>query len=163
VSDSGRVRVGRPLLEAELVDVAARWARAWGRALHHGETRVLGLVGDLGAGKTTFIRAFVRALTGGADQEVTSPTYALVHVYETRPPVRHLDLYRVGGLEELEDLGFEELIAAPGLILIEWFERCKDAAPADRVELKLDIEDADRRRLTAIGHGRGREWMEKIE
>lgn len=159
----GRVRVGRPLTEAELVEVAARWARAWARGSGHGLTRVLGLRGELGAGKTTFVRAFVEALPGGADQEVASPTYALVHVYETRPPVRHLDLYRISGPDELEELGPEELLAAPGLVLIEWFERCKDAAPADRVELLLDIEDADRRRLTAIGYGRGREWMEKIE
>ena len=160
---SRRVRVGRPLTEAELVAVAAGWGRAWGGALHHGETRVLGLEGDLGAGKTTFIRAFVNALAGGPDQEVTSPTYALVHLYETRPPTRHLDLYRVSGLDELAEIGFEDIVAAPGLVLIEWFERCKDAAPVDRVELELDLEDDDRRRITAIGHGRGRDWMEKIE
>jgi len=158
-----RVRVGRPLDRPALGGVAARWGRAWARGLAHGENRVLGLRGELGAGKTTFVRDFVAALPGGPDQEVTSPTYALVHVYETRPPVRHLDLYRISGPEELEELGPEELLEGPGLVLIEWFERCKDAAPADRVELLLDIVDSDRRRLTATGYGRGREWMEKIE
>ncbi|NJK90009.1 MAG: tRNA (adenosine(37)-N6)-threonylcarbamoyltransferase complex ATPase subunit type 1 TsaE [Myxococcales bacterium] len=149
--------------EEELRRLASRWAERWGAALRARGHRLLGLDGPLGAGKTTFVQSFVRALPGGPDQEVSSPTYALVHVYGTKPIVRHLDLYRVSGPREVEELDAVELFEAPGLVLIEWFERCKDAAPANRVELSLEIAAGDRRNVKAVAHGQGRDWMEELK
>ncbi len=83
------------------------------------------LRGDLGAGKTTFVRGFVRALAGGDDVRVTSPTFALARSYETNPPVHHLDLYRLVDLapaqaeRSLVDLGLFDTLET-GLSLIEW-------------------------------------------
>ena len=75
---------------------------------------VLLLKGDLGTGKSTFARAFIRALAPGAEFDVPSPTFTLVQTYdETRVPVAHADLYRIGSAQELDELGFDELHEHP--------------------------------------------------
>lgn len=100
-------------------------------------TVTLGLIGDLGAGKTTFAQAAVAALPGGAGLPVTSPTYAILQVYETQPPVRHVDLYRIGSVEELDVIGYLEMIELPGLNLVEWMHRIPEAVPSERLEIEL--------------------------
>jgi tRNA threonylcarbamoyladenosine biosynthesis protein TsaE len=81
------------------------------------------LFGDLGAGKTLFTRAVVSYF----DQTVsaTSPTFSLVNVYPTIPPIYHLDLYRIQRDAELIDLGFEEYLESDGIVLVEWGEKCE--------------------------------------
>lgn len=82
---------------------------------------ILKLEGDLGAGKTTFVRGFVRALPGGRDVTVQSPTFALARTYPTTPPVHHLDLYRLRHPSELSELGLLELIEdSQAFSLVEW-------------------------------------------
>lgn len=82
---------------------------------------VLLLEGDLGAGKTTFARGFVRALPGGDKVTVQSPTFALARSYPTTPPVHHLDLYRLEDAGGLEELGLLDMLEEPGAIsLVEW-------------------------------------------
>jgi len=91
---------------------------------------VVALSGELGAGKTTLTRALIRALPGAGAAEVTSPTFALMNVYETpRLTVTHCDLYRLGGPEEEIELGLEEA-AEMGVLIVEWPERSV-ALPAD--------------------------------
>lgn len=98
---------------------------------------VLLLKGDLGTGKSTFARAFIRALAGGAEFDVPSPTFTLVQTYdETRVPVAHADLYRIGSLQELDELGFDDL-KKTHVLAVEWPEKMLDQRHADRLLIEL--------------------------
>jgi tRNA threonylcarbamoyl adenosine modification protein YjeE len=110
------------------------------------------LEGDLGAGKTALARAILVAL--GVHEDVPSPTFTLVQVYETaRVTVSHFDLYRIKSERELDELGFDEALET-GAALIEWPERAADRIPADtlRVELTVTGETARRAVLTGPKH-----------
>lgn len=97
----------------------------------------VGLTGDLGAGKTTFAQAFVAALPRGSSCRVTSPTYAIIQVYETRPPVRHVDLYRIDSADQLDAIGYGEQLYAPGINLVEWIRSVPEALPREWLEVEL--------------------------
>jgi hypothetical protein len=98
---------------------------------------VLLLQGDLGAGKSTFARAFIRALAEGREFDIPSPTFTLVQSYdETRVPVVHADLYRIGSAAELEELGLEDLLATQ-VLAVEWPEKMLGQPLADRLLVKL--------------------------
>ncbi|MGV3720887.1 MAG: tRNA (adenosine(37)-N6)-threonylcarbamoyltransferase complex ATPase subunit type 1 TsaE [Actinomycetota bacterium] len=122
---------------------------ALGRLLAPGD--VVTLSGDLGAGKTTFSQGIGLGL--GVDEPVTSPTFALVHEYEGRIPVWHLDTYRVGGAAELVDLSWDDLLAGGGAVLVEWPERIAEALPPDRLEVRLSSDGIDSRHLQFVPHG----------
>lgn len=103
------------------------------------------LSGDLGAGKSTFARALIRAMADDADLEVPSPTFTLVQSYEDlRIPIAHFDLYRLGDSSELDELGFDEALLS-GICLVEWPEMGGDLLPADRIVMKLEHEGTGRR------------------
>jgi tRNA threonylcarbamoyladenosine biosynthesis protein TsaE len=153
-------------LVVDLPDETATAALAGALAKRARRGDVIGLEGPLGSGKTTFARAFIRAL-GSGDEEVPSPTFTLVEIYSFpgKPPVWHFDLYRLKAPEEAWELGIEEAFAA-GISLIEWPERLGALLPAERLMLALaDGGSAERRqaqlsasagwasRLEAIGHG----------
>ena len=98
---------------------------------------VMLLKGDLGTGKSTLARAFIRALAGGAEFDVPSPTFTLVQTYdETRVPVAHADLYRIGSTQELDELGFDELTRTH-VLAVEWPEKMLDQLHADRLLIEL--------------------------
>jgi tRNA threonylcarbamoyladenosine biosynthesis protein TsaE len=149
----GAVRGDLPALdEAALAACAARLAAA----LHEGG--VIHLVGELGAGKTTFARALLRAL--GAEGRIKSPTYSLVESYRVGGfEAHHLDLYRIASAGELEWLGLDELAAPGTLLLIEWPERGAGVVPA--ADLSLEFAHAGvRRNLEARAlTARGRRWL----
>ncbi|NNF80835.1 MAG: tRNA (adenosine(37)-N6)-threonylcarbamoyltransferase complex ATPase subunit type 1 TsaE [Rhizobiales bacterium] len=116
---------------------------------------VITLAGELGTGKTTFARAFIRAMSAAnGEPEVPSPTFTLVQTYEeTRLPVAHFDFYRVADPEEVPELGFPGL-ADTMVVLAEWPDRADAFMPADRLEITLsDGDSAESRGLTLIGHG----------
>jgi tRNA threonylcarbamoyladenosine biosynthesis protein TsaE len=121
---------------------------ALGRRLGPGD--VVCLEGPLGAGKTTLAQGLARGL--GVADVVNSPTFTLVQEYEGCQPVFHLDVYRLSGPEEAADLAIPEMIAAGGVLMIEWPERIASLLPADRLEIRL-APDGDTRRIVAIAHG----------
>lgn len=131
------------LTERELV----AWGEAFGRALRLPACVVL--AGDLGAGKTTLVRAIARAQ--GYLEPVTSPTYSLVHEYlSPRGHIFHLDLYRLRDPSELHQLGWDDILRGGGLVLVEWPERAGEHLPEPHVTLRLDHVDGrpEVRRLT---------------
>jgi tRNA threonylcarbamoyladenosine biosynthesis protein TsaE len=124
------------------------WGERFGRAAR--APLVVTLAGDLGAGKTTLAQAICRGY--GVTEPVTSPTYALVHQYASpRGAVYHLDLYRLEDPRGLENLGWDEVVAAPALVLVEWPERAGARLPAAHVPIDLEHlpGDDDRRVLLA--------------
>ena len=126
---------------------------AWGE--HFGAAArpplVVAIAGDLGAGKTTLVQAICQG--AGVREAVTSPTFALVHRYAgTLGPVYHLDLYRLERPAELEGIGWDEIVTAHALVLVEWPERAGDRLPADAVPIELAHDPADPgRRLLLAG------------
>ncbi|MGH7031289.1 MAG: tRNA (adenosine(37)-N6)-threonylcarbamoyltransferase complex ATPase subunit type 1 TsaE [Stellaceae bacterium] len=120
---------------------------------------VIALRGDLGAGKTSFARAFIRA-RGNADEEVPSPTFTLVQIYEaSAAAIWHFDLYRLRTAQEAWELGIEEAFAA-GISLIEWPERLGSSLPQRRLEISLAFGERPRaRRATCAG---GAEWRARL-
>lgn len=126
------------------VDELSRFGEAMGRELR--PPVVLGLSGEIGTGKTTLVQALCRGL--GAAVPATSPTYALVHRYETPrgTPVYHVDCYRLRRPADARDLGFDDMIREGAVVLIEWPERAGTwAPPLDRhLRLAFDV-DPDRR------------------
>jgi tRNA threonylcarbamoyl adenosine modification protein YjeE len=100
---------------------------------------VVALAGELGAGKTTFARAVIRAIADDPALEVPSPTFTLVQTYATgRLPIAHFDLYRIGSANELEELGLDDALAG-GAVLIEWPERAAGRLPAGHLEIALEV------------------------
>ncbi len=114
----------------------------------------LALKGDLGAGKSAFARFLIRAITERPDEDVPSPTFALVQPYETaRFPIHHFDFYRLSGLDEAAELGVGEALDA-GLVVAEWPERLGGALPDDVLEISLTEADRpDRRHARLQGSG----------
>ncbi len=110
------------------------------------------LVGDLGAGKTAFTQGFGHGL--GVDEQITSPTFALVQGYTGRLDLHHLDVYRLVNIDEANDLGISELLDDDAVTLIEWGDTITQALPRDYLEVRIEFgEDADDRSilLTPIG------------
>ena len=128
-------------------DELAAWGEAFGRAAH--APLVVTLRGDLGAGKTTLAQAVCRGY--GVSEPVTSPTYALVNEYASpRGAVYHLDLYRLEDPRELDGLGWDEIVAAHALVLVEWPERAAGRVPAGAVALDLEHHPSDDERRVLL-------------
>jgi len=125
-------------------------AAAVGALLRPGDVVVLS--GDLGAGKTTFVKGAARAL--GVEEPVTSPTFTIVQEYDGDVPVAHVDVYRLERLQELHDLGFEELLDRH-VVFVEWGDAVAPVLPADRLEVRigLDAGDADARTVAIAAVG----------
>jgi tRNA threonylcarbamoyladenosine biosynthesis protein TsaE len=133
--------------EAELAD----WGERLGRQLR--APVLVTISGELGAGKTTLVRAICRGY--GVRDDVTSPTFALVHEYAANAGrVYHLDLYRLERPDELTNIGWDEIVAADAVVIVEWPERAGDRLPPDHVPIVLEHlpEAPDRRLLYAGGH-----------
>lgn len=102
-------------------------------------TLVLGLVGTLGAGKTTFTRALAEGAGCPDIRLVTSPTFVLIHEYPARIPVYHFDTYRLRHPQDFADLGVEEYFAGDGVCLVEWADRVQDFLPHDWIEVAITV------------------------
>lgn len=161
----------KPLsVRLDLPDEAATRALAVRLAASARLGDVIGLKGPLGAGKTTFARAFVaaRAALSGVDvDDVPSPTFTLVQAYdfpgdpELSPTVFHIDLYRIEGPAETVELGLEDAFAS-GISLIEWPERLGDLVPRSRIELTLAPGASENERVAElVGFGAGRKRLKE--
>jgi len=105
-----------------------------GRTL--GPSDVVGLIGELGAGKTCFVQGLTHGL--GVTARATSPTFVLVNEYRGRLSVHHVDAYRTTTVTELADLGLEEMIDGDGVTVIEWAEKARPLLPARTIYVRLD-------------------------
>ncbi|WP_319230879.1 tRNA (adenosine(37)-N6)-threonylcarbamoyltransferase complex ATPase subunit type 1 TsaE [Draconibacterium orientale] len=111
--------------------------------------RVFAFYGKMGAGKTTFIQSVCRAL--GSDDNVTSPTFALINEYNTADfdSIFHFDFYRIKDIEEAYDLGYEDYIYSGSYCLIEWPEMIESLLPEKMVEVKIEVQEDNTRLITA--------------
>lgn len=109
------------------------------------------LSGNLGVGKSVLARSIIRHLANDEDFEVPSPTYTLCQSYETSPAVAHFDLYRISGMDELEELGWEDILET-GCAIMEWPERCFDEIPKEAVHIKISDGDETKREFKFSGN-----------
>ncbi|MGZ5538090.1 MAG: tRNA (adenosine(37)-N6)-threonylcarbamoyltransferase complex ATPase subunit type 1 TsaE [Chthoniobacterales bacterium] len=107
---------------------------------------VFGLTGDLGAGKTQFVKGFVAGL--GSASQVTSPTFTLIHEYSGgRLPVYHIDFYRIESAQELVRLGLDEYVDGDGVCIIEWADRFRDLLPERTKWISLKVRSETEREI----------------
>jgi len=106
------------------------------------------LIGNLGAGKTTLAKGIVRGRGAAEADEVSSPTFTLIHEYGDPVRIYHVDLYRLDTSEETRRVGLEELFERPALTLIEWGERFPELMPEERAEIRIEYVGEDRRTIT---------------
>ncbi len=108
---------------------------AMGRTARPGEVYVL--IGDLGVGKTVFTQGIARGLD--ITEPIASPTFTIVQVYEEgRMPFYHFDVYRIGDLEEMEEIGYEDYFYGEGLSLVEWGDLIRELLPERRTEITIE-------------------------
>jgi tRNA threonylcarbamoyladenosine biosynthesis protein TsaE len=108
------------------------------------------LEGPLGAGKTTFARAFLRAAAGDKKLDVPSPSFTLVQIYDTRiGPIHHYDLWRIDDANALAELDWDE--ARDGVVLVEWPDRLGALRPADALTIVFELREGDARQATLTG------------
>lgn len=106
------------------------------------------LSGELGSGKTTIAKGIVSGLGVAHEEEVTSPTFTLVHVFRKHIKLYHVDLYRVEGFRDLQSLGLEDAFTEPAIVIIEWAERFTLRTDWPEVAIHLEHVEADARRIT---------------
>ena len=103
------------------------------------------LIGNLGAGKTTLAKGIVKGLGAGDADDVSSPTFTLIHEYG--PKVFHIDLYRLDRADEVATLGLDEIFDREAVVLVEWGERFLELMPEQRIEIRLTSESENTRRI----------------
>jgi len=106
------------------------------------------LIGELGSGKTTIAKGLVRGLGAAAPEDVSSPTFTLIHEYGERPKVYHIDLYRLERASEVLALGIDDLMDGDAVLLVEWGERFPSLWPPERIEIHLSPLDEQVREVT---------------
>jgi tRNA threonylcarbamoyladenosine biosynthesis protein TsaE len=123
---------------------------------------VVALVGDLAAGKTCFVRGMASCFV--INETVSSPTFTIVNQYGNGPKLYHVDLYRLGDVEELIDIGYEELMEPDGVSVIEWADRAGSNLPERRVDIRFEHVDEDARLLTFYDYGLlPSDWTERLQ
>jgi tRNA threonylcarbamoyladenosine biosynthesis protein TsaE len=127
------------------------WGARLGKLLQGGE--IIGLIGELGTGKTCFVRGVTRGLEVGSDAWIRSPTFTLINEYHGRLPVYHIDLYRIETRSQLEGLNLRECLYSDGVSLIEWFEHLPPGEADEHLELRMAYANGAKRELTFIAHG----------
>ncbi|MCS7166853.1 MAG: tRNA (adenosine(37)-N6)-threonylcarbamoyltransferase complex ATPase subunit type 1 TsaE [Gemmatales bacterium] len=138
----------------DVTDPAGTQRLAQELARHLFPGAVIGLIGELGAGKTFLVRCLAEALGTPDSRLVNSPTFILIQEYEGRLPIYHFDTYRLTRVRDFEDLGVHEYFRGDGVCLIEWADRVRSVLPGERLEMILQITGPTSRRIVcqAFGH-----------
>ena len=143
--------MSRPHLPTEYTTCSPDETRALAAEIiaNVGPGSVIALHGDLGAGKTCFVQGVARAL--GITDDITSPTYTLIHEYNAQPPLFHIDLYRTDSPDEALNFGIDEYLESDGITLIEWAERAEGILPDNTVHIHITAgSDEQTRHLRVI-------------
>lgn len=107
---------------------------------------VIALIGDLGTGKTTLTKSIAKGL--GIDDVITSPTFNIVREYDTgRLPLYHFDVYRIGDIEEMYELGYEEYFYGSGVCVVEWADLIEELLPEDAVIIRIEYGENEGERI----------------
>lgn len=114
---------------------------------------VIELTGDLGSGKTVFVQGLAKGLGVPPEYYITSPTFTLINEYPGRFPLFHIDLYRLDGIGDLEDIGLDELLYDKAVIAIEWAEKMTGNLFTEHLILRLEITDDESRKISLIPSG----------
>ena len=109
------------------------------------------LSGELGSGKTTLSKGIISGLGAAREEDVTSPTFTLVHVFHNHSKVYHVDLYRLEEARDIESLALEDALAEPAVVLIEWPERFSLHTDWPKIRVQLEHLEGDMRRITISG------------
>jgi tRNA threonylcarbamoyladenosine biosynthesis protein TsaE len=127
-------------------------AKTIGQRINH--PLAIGLSGDLGSGKTAFVQGLAEGLEVPGEYYITSPTFTLVNEYPGRFPLIHIDLYRLDGIHDLEDIGLDELLYDQAVIAIEWAEKISHQLHDEHLAITFEMTDDDARKidLKAFGH-----------
>jgi len=126
--------------------------RAFGALLRPG--CVVGLTGDLGAGKTCFMKGIAYAINKVPESDVTSPTFTILQEYEGPVPLYHFDAYRLSDAGDLDAVGFEDYISGEGIAVIEWADRIATALPDDHILMTITVRSEHERIFTCTAGGR---------
>lgn len=127
------------------LDDTLKIAAEFAKTLHRGD--IVLFDGDLGAGKTMFSKGIVSALSNGTETAI-SPTFVLMNIYNTEPPVYHFDLYRISDASELDAFGAEEYIFDDGISLVEWPSRVIDYFPKTSIKVFIQKQAENVRKIT---------------
>lgn len=126
------------------LDQTMEFGRALGREA--GPGTVIAMTGDLGAGKTTMTKAIAEGL--GIGETITSPTFTIVKEYKSgRLPLFHFDVYRIGDIDEMYELGYEEYFFGDGVCVVEWADLIEDLIPDDAVRISISYGEAEDERV----------------
>jgi tRNA threonylcarbamoyladenosine biosynthesis protein TsaE len=128
--------------EDETITLGAQLAATWPRPC------VVLLIGNLGAGKTTMAKGIAEGLGIARANDVTSPTFPLIHEYGGAGELFHIDLYRLDTAAEVESLGLDELFSRRAVVLLEWAERFPALLPRERIEIRIEARDDESRHVT---------------
>jgi tRNA threonylcarbamoyladenosine biosynthesis protein TsaE len=136
----------------EIITRSAEETTRWGREFAKRLTApvLVLLSGELGSGKTTLTKGIVAGLGAAGEDEVTSPTFTLVHVYGDAEKVYHGDLYRIESFHDFETLGLEDVFSKPAVVILEWSERFPLPSPWPQVRLRLEHAGGDKRRIVVV-------------
>ena len=119
------------------------------------------LSGDLGAGKTTLTKGIASGMGAAREEDVTSPTFTLVHKYEGNTRIYHIDLYRIEGLHDLETLGIEDFFSENAVVIVEWPDKLDLPTDWPVVRIQLEHIDEDTRRISMEGLPKVEQQREK--
>jgi len=114
---------------------------------------MIGLSGELGSGKTSFVQGLARGLDVPENYYITSPTYSIIHEYPGRIPLFHIDLYRIREKDEIFETGLYEMLDRFGIFAIEWPDLLVNDLPADYAAIHFQIKNDDTRKINITAHG----------